>query len=142
MFGGQVLNFRDKIIRFMYGRYGKDELEVFLTVVFYIVFVLGLFIRSYIMPIIMAVLLSVIIFRSFSRNIERRRDENNVYLKIRNPIKNFFVLRRNIIRDRKTHIYKKCPHCRAVLRLPRAEKGTHRVKCPKCSQFFEIKIKR
>ncbi len=122
----------------MYGRYGKDELEVFLTVVFYIVFVLGLFIRSYIMPIIMAGLFFVF----FSRNIARRRAENNVYLKIRNPIKNFFVLRRNIIRDRKTHIYKKCPHCRAVLRLPRAEKGTHRVKCPKCSQFFEIKIKR
>ena len=37
------------------------------------------------------------------------------------------------------HVYKKCPHCRAQLRLPR-KKGEHDVCCPRCKVTFSVKI--
>lgn len=136
------MRFRDRIIRFMYGRYGKDELRSFLTVIFYIIFILSLFIKSYIAVILMTAIMALIFFRSLSRNIAARRRENNAYLKLRDPIKRFFKLQKNKIKDRKTHIFRRCPECRTVLRLPRTGKGTHPVKCPKCGKHFEIKIKK
>ena len=48
-------------------------------------------------------------------------------------IKGFFVLRKNKFRDRKTHVYRKCPHCKAQIRLPKV-KGEHKCACPKCGE--------
>ena len=79
------------------------------------------------------------LFRMFSRKIYKRRAENEKFLKIWNPIKNKFRLMKNKRRDRKTHVYKKCPKCKAVLRLPK-QKGKHTVRCPKCSERFDVKI--
>ncbi len=70
-------------------------------------------------------------FRIFSKNIVARRRENERFC-------GFFKLRRNKFRDRKTHIYRKCPKCKVVLRLPKA-KGKHMVVCPKCRERFEVK---
>lgn len=42
-------------------------------------------------------------------------------------------------RDRKTHVYVKCPSCQNNLRLPK-EKGKHIVVCPCCKNRFKIKI--
>lgn len=136
------MKFRDKLIRFMYGRYGNDELQLFLSVIFYIIFILSLFIRSYIMVILMTAVMALIFFRSLSKNITARQKENNAYLKLITPVKNFFKLQRNKIKDRKTHIFRKCPKCKTVLRLPRTGKGVHSVKCPKCGEHFEVKIRK
>ena len=45
------------------------------------------------------------------------------------------------IRDRKTHVYRRCPVCKNVLRLPR-EVGDHGVNCPVCHGHFSVKIKK
>lgn len=39
----------------------------------------------------------------------------------------------------KDHVYRTCPLCLANIRLPK-KKGTHNVRCPKCSNLFEVKI--
>ncbi|MEE0968367.1 MAG: zf-TFIIB domain-containing protein [Clostridia bacterium] len=133
------MRFRDRLVRFMYGRYGADELYKFLTVLFYILFIINIFLRSAVMSALILVLLAYATFRVFSRNIYRRRAENEKYLKIKSSVKGFFKLRRDKWRDRNTHVYKKCPKCRATLRFPK-KKGIHTARCPKCGESFQVKV--
>ena len=44
------------------------------------------------------------------------------------------------IRDRKTHVFRACPVCKSVLRLPRTP-GEHGVNCPTCRGHFAVRIK-
>lgn len=137
--------FKNKIQRFLYGRYGGDTLNNVLLGV-YLFIVLAYFIGSIFIPpaavkvklilsllyyVITITLFILIFYRMLSRNIAKRRRENERFC-------GFFRLRKNKIRDRKTHVYRKCPNCRAVLRLPRA-KGKHNVVCPRCKHRFEVK---
>ena len=139
-------NFRNKLINFMRGRYGIDEYGKFLffsylvlTVLIAVadVFVNGLSIL--IARSLMSVLAVYTIFRMFSRNIYLRRNENERYKKVSSKINSFFKLQKNKFRDRKTHVYKKCPYCKAVLRLKRI-KGDHRAACPCCGKSFDVKV--
>ncbi|MGN1048452.1 MAG: hypothetical protein ACI4QZ_07565 [Eubacteriales bacterium] len=133
------MKLKDKFARFMYGRYGIDELSRLMTVLFYLLIIINLFVRSSIISVIALILVFLFTFRSFSRNIYKRRQENNRYLRLKKRVKDFFTLEKNRFRDRKTHIYRKCPKCRAVLRLPK-EKGKHTVRCPRCGGGFDIKV--
>ena len=67
-----------------------------------------------------------------------RRKENDFVFGIFRRIKGFFKLQKNKFKDRKTHVYRKCPKCKAVLRLPKA-KGKHTVVCPRCKNRFEVR---
>lgn len=131
---------KQKFITFMYGRYGPDNLYNFLMVTYLVIAVANAFLRSVILAALELVLIFYILFRFFSRNIYKRSEENRKYLAAKNAIKGFFSLSRSKARDRKTHIYKKCPTCKAVLRLPKT-KGEHTVKCPKCANRFEVRVR-
>lgn len=133
------MRFRERLIRFMAGRYGGDRLNNFLLAVIMIIIVINVFVRSIIISIVYMLLWGWIIFRMMSRNIYKRQDENAKFLKLWNPVKGYFKLMKNKWRDRKTHVYKKCPKCKAVLRLPK-QKGNHTVKCPKCGNRFDVII--
>ena len=133
------MRFRERIARFMYGRYGNDRLNNFILIVVAVLIVTNLFVNSLVLYILYMILWIVSFWRMFSRNVQKRRAENERFLRIWNPIKNDLKLIKNKRRDRKTHVYKKCPKCKAVLRLPK-QKGKHTVKCPKCSERFEVKI--
>jgi len=133
------MKLKDKIIRFMAGRYGNDQLNNFILILILIVIVINVFVDFYLLTVIYLLLWCWSMFRMMSRSIYKRRAENAVFLKFWNKIKNKFKLIGNKYRDRKTHVYKKCPKCKAVLRLPK-QKGDHTVKCPKCSERFDVKI--
>lgn len=135
-----LMRLKQKFASFMYGRYGPDNLYNFLTVLYLILILLNFFLRSIILAVVEIVLIFTVLYRFFSRNIYKRSAENRKYLEIKNKIKGFFSLSKSKARDRKTHIYKKCPSCKAVLRLPR-KKGAHTVRCPKCSNRFEVKVR-
>lgn len=125
-----------KMASFMYGRYGNDDLTKFL-----LIFALILMVVSWIPHLgwvyfLAAAVLVWSLMRSFSRKFERRRRELECYLKIKRPIVNFFKLSRNKWRDRKTHIYFKCPKCKAVLRVPKG-KGEIIVTCTRCGDRIE-----
>ena len=129
----------------MYGRNGSDTLGKFLLwcyiAVILIYSVVSLFIPSTatklsgiltLCYVILTCTLVVLIFhRLLSRKVLKRRQENQRFC-------DFFKLLRNRFRDRKTHVYRKCPTCRAVLRLPKA-KGKHAVICPRCRERFQVK---
>lgn len=137
------MKFKDRLRRFFYGRYGIDGLYYALFTLFLLIWVVRIFVRS---PIASGVLylielcvLVFMIYRSFSRNIYKRRRENEKFMSFFKKIKNFFVLQKDRIRDFKKLRYRKCPHCKATLRLP-PKKGSHTVNCPCCRKSFKVKV--
>lgn len=131
--------FTDRLIRFMYGRNGNDKLNQFLFWVYFVLLLLNLFLSSVILWVVELILVALYMFRFLSRNLYRRQAENRKFLKIWNKFTGFFKLQKNKFRDRKTHVYRKCEHCKAVLRLPK-KKGKHTVRCPQCGKTFSVKI--
>lgn len=122
----------------MYGRYGNDELTKFLLILGLVLMIISWFPRLAWVYLLAAAVLAWSLMRSFSRKLDRRRRELDRYLKIKNKIVNFFKLRRNKWRDRKTHVYFKCKKCKAVLRVPRG-KGSIIVTCTRCGDRIEKK---
>ncbi len=122
----------------MYGRNGFDRFCLGLLWTAVLLSVLNIFIRTPIIWILEDIVIIYCIFRALSKNIYKRQRENQVFMRIWGKIKGFFKLQKNRLRDRKTHVYRVCPHCKINLRLPR-RKGTHTVKCPKCGLRFDVK---
>ena len=140
------MRFRNRLMSFMYGRNGIDKFGRFLFI-FFIFLVIAQWIISIFVPQIFSLILSSLImllaiyifFRAFSRNLVKRQAENYKYIQFASKFKTFFSLQKSKFRDRKTHVYKKCPRCKAVLRLKKI-KGKHRAVCPRCGNSFDVKV--
>ncbi|MBW9159708.1 hypothetical protein [Clostridium tagluense] len=132
-------NLKNKLAQFMYGRYGTDQLYNALIVVYFVLIVANAFISSAIIRILMSAVLIWTIFRALSRNVYKRRMENEKFMKIWKPVKGSGSLMIRRIKEIKTHRFRKCPHCKKVLRLRRT-RGKHTVKCPCCNKDFELQI--
>ena len=132
---------KQKLAKFMYRRYGMDELSRFMTYLILLLILISMFFDSYVKTaiFILAVLAAIFMyFRIFSKNIDKRRSENAKYLKQKNRITSRFNLRRDMWKQRKEYRFFKCPSCKAVLRVPKG-KGKIRVVCKKCGTAFEKK---
>lgn len=126
---------QEKFKKFMIGRYGADELTKCLIVICMIVLVISFFVRFPIILLMSLVLLVVCYYRMFSRNIQKRYSENQVYLNKTEAIRKKFSKIRNRLKDQKMyHIYT-CPQCKQKIRIPRG-KGKICVTCPKCKKEF------
>lgn len=128
---------RNAIQRFMYGRYGNDQLNLFLMGLYLLLYLIFLFVRLEPLYWVVFLLLAVTLFRMLSRNIQRRRMENARFMRAAGPVIRWFRLRRTIHRD-KEHVYFKCPNCGQQLRVPRG-KGKITVTCRGCGASFEEK---
>lgn len=126
---------RNAIQRFMYGRYGNDQLNLFLLAVYLLLYLVFMFTRLELLYIISFVLLGAVLLRMLSRNIERRRMENAWFMRAAGPVLSWLRLRRTIRRD-KEHVYFKCPSCGQQLRVPRG-KGRITVTCRGCGASFQ-----
>lgn len=124
---------RDRLIRFMRGRYGADELSKFMMLVTIIVVVASFFVRlPYVtlgVSIFMWVMLFLVYYRMFSRNIQRRYAENMRFIKIRNKL-----FHKNGVTDKDHKIYL-CPSCKQKIRVPRG-RGKICITCPSCRKEF------
>ena len=129
----------NRLRQFMYGRYGSDQLNTALIIAAVVLSFVNVFARSLVIYIIQLVIMAFAVYRMFSRRIQTRLRENKAFLSVWEKIKLFFVRIKNSFKDRKTHVYMKCPTCKAQLRLQRI-KGEHGVKCPKCGAEFRVKI--
>ena len=127
-----------KLYSFMLGRNGIDQLHKFILIVCVILAVINIFINNVVLDILEIILLIIIFYRFLSKDIRKRRKENKIYLDIRNKVIKKFDLDKKKWDDRKTHIYKKCPKCKTILRLP-LKKGKHTCKCPKCKNRFNVR---
>ena len=135
-----AMNFRYRLMQFMSGRYGPDELFFAVFAISAALSVVNIFLRSIILQLVVYALIVYAVFRVFSRNTEQRRKENSWFLGKVSVFKH-----RKELHDRKKadkcHVYKKCPACKAVLRLPRRV-GVHKTVCPKCGKEFTVKVKK
>ena len=77
------------------------------------------------------------LFRTYSRNIYRRRQENERFLSLIHPIKRRYNLIKNNQQD-KEHKYFLCPSCKQMVRVPRG-RGKITITCPECKHKFDKK---
>ena len=125
------------LARFMYGRNGRDQLNDALVTAYLVVWLVSIFLRQ--IPVVAAVigilsiLLAVLLlFRTFSQNLEKRREENAKFLAWWYPFKNRIANARQRRLD-KDHKYFVCKDCKAVCRVP-VGKGKIEITCPKCGR--------
>lgn len=128
-----------KFAMFMQGRYKMDQLNYVLIISAILLSIINAFPRSLIIYIIELLLIALFFFRFLSKNIYKRGAENRRFLLIWGKVRDFFVLQKNRIKEFKTHVYIKCPYCKAQLRVKRLN-GKHKVRCPRCGESFEKKI--
>ena len=128
---------RRSLARFMAGRYGGDQLNLFLIVLYLVLYVVFLFTRLLVFELLGTVALVLTLFRCLSRNLERRRAENNRFLQIVRPLWRKWSAFRARAHD-KEHRYFKCPNCGQLMRVPKG-KGRITVHCRACGAAFEEK---
>lgn len=128
-------NMREKLIRFMQGRYGTDQFSRFLLGVAVACLVLSLFIHSRIWSLLILLLIVYCYFRMFSRNIQKRYAENQKYLQLTGGIRRKWAVFLRDWKDRKTHRIYKCPGCGQKIRIPKGH-GRVEIRCPRCRTQF------
>ena len=126
---------RDYLRKFMTGRYGPDHLGVALAVSSLVMYIIGGALKITPLLIVSYSVLGLSLLRMLSKNIRRRRFENDRFLSHWWPIRTRFMLLRRRVKQRRTHRFLKCPSCRKTLRVPR-RKGNLQITCPKCGERF------
>lgn len=134
------MNFRYRLMQFMSGRYGTDDLTYALLILGALLSFINIIIRSVILQLLVYAVIIYAVFRVLSRNLEARRKENRFFNEKINIFKNKIELYKSRKND-KFHVYKKCPFCKAVLRLPHRV-GKHTTVCPRCNKEFKVNVRK
>lgn len=125
---------REKIIRFMQGRYGNDRLGQAMLMVALACVVLSLFRIPFISTIGLAILV-LTYYRMFSRQIAKRAAENQKYMQLEWKVRAKLQKKKQSLAQRRTHRIYKCPNCRQKIRVPR-NRGRIAIRCRKCNTEF------
>jgi NADH pyrophosphatase NudC (nudix superfamily) len=126
---------RDKLERFMRGRYGQDELNRFLSVSALILCGISLITRHLVLSSLSMILVIVCLFRSFSRNTGARFREAESYFKLKSAMLRFLGNTMERLRQYRTHRIFTCPSCGQRCRVPKG-KGRIRITCKRCGARF------
>ncbi len=126
---------RDKLRNFMVGRYGIDSFSKFLMGIALVLCILDIFINSIFINSWFIVIIVYVYYRMFSRNYNKRYQENLKFLQIKNKVMSKFNSQKWMMQQRKTHHIYKCPTCSQKIRIPKG-KGRICITCPKCKTEF------
>lgn len=120
---------------FMARRYGMDILSGALIILYLLIAMIGQAAR--LRPILWLSLLPLAFaaFRIFSTDTQRRRRENESFLRFTGPLVLSFRGRLSRMRD-SAHRYFRCPQCGRSLRVPRG-RGKIEITCPQCRHRFQ-----
>jgi len=123
--------------RFMYGRNGFDQLGIAMLWMSIILDIVAVFVKSTLLNAAGLAIWVIVLFRVFSKNLAKRRDENSAYLRlvwqIKNKTRNYKQRRQDT-----DHKYFTCKTCKTVCRVP-VGKGKIRITCPKCGNKIDAK---
>lgn len=117
--------------RFMYGRYGTDELTLAMLVFAMVLSLLSAMFQAGFLSLLSTVVLVLGIMRCFSKKCEKRRSEYFKYMEYRQRAANEMKFVKMRWRDRKVCHYFKCKNCKTVYRVPKG-RGKIEATCPKC----------
>ena len=139
-----LYKFRCAVARFMYGRNGVDQLNRALVYAYLVLWGLELICSLLKLGVLVAllrtlvfVLMVVVLFRMFSKNLPKRRGENQKWM-------NWWWKQKNAISGAKArhadkdHKYFTCKACRTICRVP-VGKGKIVITCPKCGAKINAK---
>lgn len=125
---------KNKLMRFMQGRYGNDRLNNHLLGLSIFFMITSMIFKIASFNLISIALIIIIYFRMFSKNRSKRVVENRAYTQLINKAKS----RINRLKASFKYKYLKCPHCNKETRVPR-KKGKITVTCPSCRLKFDAK---
>lgn len=126
---------REKMQRFMSGRYGFDELSRIYLGITLVLLVISMFSKLSIFYIVSLVILVYMYVRAFSKNVTKRQEENQKYLNMRYQSTVKWNNYKKHWEQRKTHRFFHCPQCKQTVRVPRG-RGKICITCPKCHTDF------
>ena len=127
---------REKLARFMSGRYGADQLSRFMVSAALVLLILNLFLGWGVLSFLVLALLALCYWRMFSKNFQKRYEENLRYTQATAKYRCWLARQKDLWKQRKVyHIYR-CPSCKQKVRVPRG-KGKIIVTCPKCRTEFQ-----
>lgn len=128
-------NWKNKMMQFMQGRYGADQMGQMLSAVSMVFLILSLFSRNQGWFLLAVIGIVYNYFRMFSKNISKRYAENQKYLTMTAGIRRKIASWKSQLAQRKIyHIYR-CPGCKQKIRVPRG-RGKIEIRCPKCNTRF------
>lgn len=115
---------RWKLIRFMQGRNGRDELAKAVSYGFLAVYIIGILFHSRFFLYVSLLFFAYYMYRVLSKDLYARREENRKFVT--------YIETARIKREQRKH-YKifKCKGCGRNIRVPRG-KGKIEVTCPMC----------
>ena len=130
---------RDRLQRFMAGRYGADELARTLSAVALVCILLSMFVpRGTVFGIIYWIGIALLMYncyRMFSRDVARRYAENQQFLALRSRAARKVSVKKQQWEQRDIYRFYKCPDCKQKVRVPKG-RGKICITCPKCSCEF------
>ena len=152
-----MADFRGKLTRFFMGRYTRNDalysaLLIFVLVALFIGAALSVVGAGTSLPsfriagaVLYVLSVGAMVWsgcRFLSRNIAARQRENAAWLCFLSKVKSPFCNCKRTPRpaDTETHVFRACPACRSVLRLPR-QAGKPTVRCPRCGKSFRVRIR-
>ena len=129
-----LYNARQNTARFMAGRNGNDQFNVFLMICSLVLILLSALLGGRLFLLVIA-LLVYIYFRMLSRNVYRRQEENGRYLRAKYKVVSRFRLLGERWKQRRDYKFFVCPACHATLRVPKG-RGKIKIVCRKCGNSF------
>lgn len=129
---------KEKMLRFMAGRNGNDDLNRFLLMADAVLLLLGAIFRKTLGSVFFTLALAVLVymyFRMFSRDRVRRSSENSKFLMMRDRVFSTLRLWKDQWVQRKDYKFFTCPACKTVLRVPKG-RGKIKIVCRKCGNSF------
>ncbi|AYV34167.1 hypothetical protein PT169_01040 [Erysipelothrix rhusiopathiae] len=125
---------KQKFIQMMQGRYGTDKLNQHLLYLGVVVAIVGIFTRQVWLQGVWLLLLVYVYYRTFSRRIQKRYQENQAYLTFLSKVN----AKWDRIKSWPKYKYFTCETCKTRLRVPR-RKGNIEITCPNCKTKFDAK---
>lgn len=131
-------NWQRKMMEWLQGRQGPDDLAVFSMNLAIVVVVVNLFARVSWLGWVALLLIAYSMFRIQSRNLGSRARENEAFLKALGPARPWVQNPRAAWAELRAYKHVKCTSCKQRVRVPRG-KGKLRVTCPRCKTKFEVR---
>lgn len=107
--------------KLMAGRHGCDQLSMLLLVLSFLLIVAAEFSGRIEITYLSLAPLGVCIYRTLSKQIEKRRLENYKFTMLLSPVYSYFNEKRRDFKAFQYYKYFRCPNCKQKLRVPRGK---------------------